>query len=490
MVVGEMVEEVDLIVIGAGPGGYTAALKARELGQKVMLVDRRKLPGGVCLHEGCIPSKSLLHCSQLIFQAQDASCIGLTFTAPNIDLNKIRSHKSNVINKLTQGLNSLFKSHKLEFIDGRASFIDERNVRIDRDGESAIRVKFKNAIIATGSSPTPLPQNIKLININDPSKVMNSSTALDLNDIPQSLLVIGGGYIGLELGQVYASLGTKVDIVEFMDSLLPGLDSDLVRPLANKMKQICNQIMLSSKVTQIEEKNNHLAVTIVNPDNSQFVNNYEKVLVSIGRVPNTDNLGLNNLNLNLDKGGFIPVNEYCQTQLKRIYAIGDVVANQPMLAHKAMRQGHVVAERLSGIESAFDNRAIPAVVYTDPEIAWCGLTENEANKANLSFTIAKLPWVASGRAQSIASTQGLTKILYDKDTKVIIGACIVGVNAGELIAQMVIAMEMGACIEDIANSIYPHPTLSETIMESALIAYGKELSEITQVNKAKLIKKL
>lgn len=490
MVVGEMVEEVDLVVIGAGPGGYTAAIKARELGLKVMLVDRRKLGGGVCLHEGCIPSKSLLHVSHLINMAKEASEIGVSYPAANIDLNKVREHKNSVIKKLTQGLSGLFKMHKLEYIDGEVSFIDDRNIRIDRIGESAIRVKFKHAIIATGSNPSNLPPSIKLVNIQNQSRIMNSTQALELDDIPKKLLVIGAGYIGLELGQVYASLGSSIDIVEFMDSLLPGLDSDLVRPLANKMKGLCNEIMLESLVTQIEEKNGELLVTIQKPDKTTMVKKYDKILVAIGRTPNTSKLGLENLGIELNKSGFINVNEFGQTSLKRIFAIGDVVANRPMLAHKAMREGHVVAERLAGLNSVFDNRAIPCVVYTDPEIAWCGMTENEANKANINFAITKLPFVANGRAQSMANPQGLTKILYDKTSLAIIGCGIVGPTAGELIGTMVLAMEMGCVIEDIASTIFPHPTLSETIMESALTVDNKVLSSRIKNADQILIKKL
>ena len=379
--------------------------------------------------------------------------------------------------------------HKVDFIDGDVTFIDDRNLRVDRSGESSIRVKFKNAIIATGSSPAVLPSSIEQINIKDTSKILNSTSALELKDIPKELLVIGGGYIGLELGQVYAGLGSKVSVVEFMDQLLPGVDADLVRPLANKMKSICHEIMIESKVRSIEEKNNRLHVSIQTKDNQTITKVFDKILVSIGRTPNTATLNLDKAGIKLEKGGFIAVNEYCQTSAKRIYAIGDVVASRPMLAHKAMREGHVVAQKIAGFNSSFDNVAIPCVVYTDPEIAWCGVTEKEANQLGLKFEITKMPWGASGRALSVAASSGLTKILYEKESKAILGCGIVGVNSGELIGQVVVAMEMGACIEDLANSILPHPTLSESIMESAQSAFTKHLKATSKLSSPTLVNK-
>jgi len=471
MVVGEMVQEVELAVIGAGPGGYTAALRAAELGIKTILVDAMPKPGGVCLHMGCIPSKALLHAAEIVSTAKTAAKIGLHFEAPQLNVDELRTWKTSVTDKLAAGIAGMCKSAGVEILHGNARFEDSRSVRVDRDGESAVRIKFKHAILATGSRPTSLPRLFKNEKDMASSRIMDSTGALKLEEVPKTLLVVGGGYIGLEMGTVYAALGTAVTVIEMTDGLLPGVDRDLVKPLATHLQSSFKAIYLNAKVTSLEDTGSAVAVGVVGKD-LPASQTFDRVLIAVGRVPNSDNIGLENTSVEIDKHGFVGIDECCRTADKRIFAIGDV-SGQPMLAHRAMRQGQVAAEVLAGRQSAFDNRAIPAVVFTEPEIAWCGLTETEAKARSVTVGAAKFPWSASGRAMTLADTNGQTKVIYDPETTQVLGVGMVGPRAGELIAEAVVAIEMGAVLEDLIVAIHPHPTLSETVMEAAMTAAAR-----------------
>ncbi|MBU6450184.1 MAG: dihydrolipoyl dehydrogenase [Cyanobacteria bacterium REEB67] len=475
MVVGEMVQEVDLAIIGGGPGGYSAALRAAELGIKVLLVDDKPKLGGVCLHMGCIPSKALLHAAELVVNARHAEKIGLKFESPKIDLPALRGWKQGVLDKLAMGVAGMCKSAGVEVLNGRATFNDSRSVRVDCPGESAVRVKFKHCILATGSRPTKLPFLFKNEADMDSSCVLDSTSALSLDDIPKKLVIIGGGYIGLELGTVYSALGSEVTVVEMTDGLIPGCDRDLVRPLATRLGEMFKAIYLSTKVTGIAVTKDGVEVSLEAAEGSKDTPaklSADKVLIAVGRRPNSDKLGLENTQVTIDKLGFVGVDEKCQTSDKRILAIGDV-SGQPMLAHRAIRQAYVAAEVLAGRPSAFDNRCVPAVIFTEPEVAWCGLNEAEAKAKGIAFSVAKFPWSASGRAMTLADTNGTTKILFAPDTTEVLGVGIVGPRAGDLITEAVLAIEMGAVLEDLAVAIHPHPTLSETINEAALSALAR-----------------
>jgi dihydrolipoamide dehydrogenase len=466
MVVGEMVIEVDLVVVGAGPGGYTAALRAAELGIKTTLVDARPKPGGVCLHVGCIPSKALLHAAEIIAETKLAATFGLHFEKPKLNLEELRNWKIGVTDKLAQGIVGKCKSSGVEIISGKASFQDGRSLRVEADGESAMRIKFKHAIIASGSRPVML----KMFDIGSP-RVMDSSSALDIKDIPGKLLVIGGGYIGLEMGTVYAALGSEVTVVEMTDGLLPGCDRDLVRPLQTHLQTIFKSIWLSTKVTKIEDTGKGIKASLEGKDAPGDAT-FDKVLVAVGRRPNSDEIGLDKTQVEIDGQGFIVIDDQCRTREKRIFAIGDV-SGQPQLAHRAMRQGLVAAEVIAGRASVFDNRAIPAIVFTQPEIAWTGLTETEAKAQGREVATAKFPWSASGRAATLAEPIGQTKVLFDPETTQVLGVGLVGPRAGELITEAVLAIEMGAVLEDLVVTIHPHPTLSETINEAAQAAMSR-----------------
>jgi dihydrolipoamide dehydrogenase len=466
MVVGEMVQDVDLIVIGGGPGGYTAALRAAELGIKTTLVETADKLGGVCLRVGCIPSKALLHTAEIIAETKLAANFGLHFDKPKINLDELRKWKDSVTDKLAQGIASKCKSAGVDIVYGTALFQDSRNVRVDIAGESAIRFKFKHAILASGSRPVML----KTFDIGS-SKVMDSSDALSIKDIPAKLLVIGGGYIGLEMGQVYAGLGSEITVVEMTDGLLPGVDRDLVRPLATHLTKIFKNIYLDTKVTKLEDTGKGVKVTLEGKDAPKDIT-VDKVLVSIGRKPNSNDMGLEKTQVQINEQGFVVIDEQCRTTDKRIFAIGDV-SGQPQLAHRAIRQGQVAAEVIAGKKSVFDNRAIPAIVFTQPEIAWCGLTENEAKAQGREVATAKFPWSASGRAHTLGEPSGQTKILFDPETTQVLGVGLAGARAGELIAEAVLAIEMGAVLEDLAVTIHPHPTLSETINEAAHAALSR-----------------
>ncbi|MBA64461.1 MAG: dihydrolipoyl dehydrogenase [Candidatus Marinimicrobia bacterium] len=450
----------DVVVVGAGPGGYAAAFRASDLGKKVLLIDRDKALGGVCLNRGCIPSKALLHISKVIDDANHLSSVGVVFDAPNIDLEKIRSYKNKIITQLNTGIAQLAKARKVEFLCGAASFLSNNQLLVKDK-----KISFENCIIASGSTSSMIP------NLPDHPSILTSRTALNLDCIPGSLLVIGGGVIGLELGQVYSALGSKVSVVEFMSELIPGADTDITKPLVRKLKKQFESIMLSSKVVKVEALDNgELKVFI---ENKKETNTYvfERVLVAVGRKPNTDLLNIENTDVKIDENGFISVDVYQRTSVKNIYAIGDIVGN-PMLAHKATHEGKVAAEVVSGLSSAMDARAIPSVVYTDPEIAWVGLTENEAQEQGIKYELGEFPWAASGKAMILNASQGKTKILFDPETKHVLGGGVVGPSAGDIISEIALALEMGSDAEDISLTVHPHPTLGETVASAAEMFEG------------------
>lgn len=471
MVVGEMVQEVDLVVLGAGPGGYTAALRAAELGIKTILVDAMPKPGGVCLHMGCIPSKALLHAAEVINTAKGASKFGLHFAEPKLNVEELRTWKVSVTDKLAQGIVGMCKSGGVDIIHGQAKFNDSKSLRVDCPGESAMRIKFKHCILATGSRPTVIPKLFKSEKDQNSTRIVDSTGALNLESVPKTLLVVGGGYIGLEMGTVYDALGAEVTVVEMTDGLLPGVDRDLVKPLATHLSSKFKNIFLSTKVLSLEEVKNGVEVTLEGKDVPEKMT-FEKVLIAVGRRPNSDNIGLENTQVTIDAQGFVTVDAQCRTSDKKILAIGDV-SGQPMLAHRAMRQGMVAAEVLAGKPSSFDNRAIPAVVFTEPEIAWAGITETEAKAQGKEVGAAKFPWSASGRAMTLAEPIGQTKVIFDPETQRVLGIGMVGPRAGELIAEAVVAIEMGAVLEDLVVAIHPHPTLSETVMEASMAAISR-----------------
>ncbi len=457
---------LELVVIGAGPGGYRAAFMAADLGLKVTLIDPKVNPGGVCLYHGCIPTKALLYLSSVIKDAEEVAEMGIRFSAPEVDVKKAVAWKNKVVRKLTAGLGQLVKARKIKYIRGTASFIDEHTLEVKTEEGKKEDISFKNAIIATGATPVKLPG----INYESP-RIMDAEEALKLEDIPEKLLIIGGGYIGVELSIIYNEFGSKVSVVEMTDNFLPELDDDLVTEHRKAGKDIYEEIFLQTSVVSIEEKNNLLEVTFQDKQEKKFKKTYNKVLVAIGMNPNTRGLGLDKIKIDLDDHGFIKVNQLQQTSVKGIYAIGDV-AGPPLLAHKASYEGRVAAEAVAGKNTANDARAIPAAIYTEPGIATCGLTEREAKEKNIKYKVVKFPWAASGRAVSMNESKGFTKLLIDPDNERILGAGIVGKNAGDLIAELVVAIEMGATAEDVALSIHPHPTLSETVMEAAELYYG------------------
>ena len=465
----------DVVVVGAGPGGYAAAFRAADLGKKVTLIDKDKELGGVCLNRGCIPSKALLHISKTILEAQDLSKMGVHFDKPIININKVRNHKNKIVTKLNRGISHMAKARGVEVICGEASFLSNHELEVKTESEN-LNLLFENCIIATGS------RSINLPGLPQSSRLLTSKSALDLENIPGSLLVVGGGIIGLELGQVYSSLGSKVTVVEFLPNLIAAADTDIVKPLQNQLEKQFKNIYLSSKVVSVEEKNNKLKVSI--QKNGKITSElFDKALVSVGRKPNTDNLQIGNTDILIQKDGFIPVNEYQQTNLENIYAIGDIVGN-PMLAHKATHQGKVAAEVCAGVPSAFDVEAIPSVVYTDPEVAWVGVTELYAKEKNIPFKKGEFPWVASGRATAVGSTYGKTKILFSPEKNKVIGVGIVGVGAGDLISEAVLAIEMGADAEDLSLTIHPHPTLGETVGLSAEV-FTKTITDLFIQNNKK-----
>jgi len=455
-----------IAVIGGGPGGYAAAFLAADIGLKVTLIDPEINPGGVCLYRGCIPSKALLHIAKLIDETRHAKNWGIDYNDPKIDLPRLRSWKEGVVKKLTGGLGVLSKQRKVEYIQGRAAFENSNTLRVSRANGSEDSLTFDRIVIATGSRPA-IVAGLKL----ETSRMMDSTSALDLSEVPGTLLVVGGGYIGLELGTVYAALGSKVSVVEMLPGLLPGADRDLVLPLHKRMEKVFDSILLNTTVAAVKQEPNGIRVTFDGPEVKEAEKLFDKVLVSVGRKPNSEIPGLEKTQVKVGRRGFIQVNKQLQTVDPAIYAIGDVVG-EPMLAHKASHEGRTAVEAIAGDKVAFEPNAIPAVVFTDPEIAWCGLTETQAQKDNREFKVAKFPWGASGRALTMDRTEGMTKLLIDPQTERVLGVGIVGVGAGELIAEGVLAIEMGALAKDIALTIHPHPTLSETIMESAEVFFG------------------
>src|SRR6202049_1049261 len=459
--------DMNVAVVGAGPGGYAAAFLAADLGMKVTLIDPEVNPGGVCLYRGCIPSKAVLHVAKLIGESRHAKNWGIEFGEPKIDLPRLRSWKEGVVKKLTGGLGQLSKQRKVEYIQGRAAFENSNTLRVSRTNGAEDSLSFDRIVIATGSRPAIIP-SLKL----ETPRMMDSTSALDLSDIPNTLLVIGGGYIGLELGTVYAALGTKVSVVEMLPGLLPGADRDLALPLHKRMEKIFDSILLNTTVAAMKEESNGIRVTFDGPEVKEREKLFDKVLVSVGRKPNSEIPGLEKTQAKVGQQGFIQVNKQLQTDDPAIYAIGDVVG-EPMLAHKASHEGRTAVEAIAGHKVAFEPNAIPAVVFTDPEIAWCGLTETQAKEQGREISVAKFPWAASGRAVTLDRPEGLTKLLIDPKTERVLGVGIVGAGAGELIAEGVLAIEMCALAADVGMTIHPHPTLSETMMESAEVFYGQ-----------------
>jgi dihydrolipoamide dehydrogenase len=464
----ETAQKLHIAVVGGGPGGYAAAFLAADLGMQVTLIDPEANPGGVCLYRGCIPSKALLHVAKLIEESQQAKNWGIEFPPAKIDLARLRTWKESVVNKLTGGLGQLSKQRHVEYIRGGAAFENSTTLRISKVDSTEVTLSFDRIIIATGSRPAIIPA-LKL----DSPRMMDSTGALNLEDIPGSLLVVGGGYIGLELGSVYAALGTRVTVVEMLPGLLPGADRDLVLPLHKRLEKMFETILLNTTVASLKDEGTGIRATfegasIQEKDREKV---FDRVLVSVGRKPNSEIPGLEKTQVHVNPRGFIEVNKQLQTADPSIYAIGDVVG-EPMLAHKASHEGRTAVEAIAGHKVAFEPNAIPAVVFTDPEVAWCGLTETQAGKENREIKVARFPWGASGRAVTLDRPEGVTKLIVDPHTERVLGVGIVGAGAGELIAEGVLAIEMAALAGDVAMTIHPHPTLSETVMESAEVFFG------------------
>ncbi len=464
MVMGELEQETEVLVVGSGPGGYAAAFRAADLGLDVTMVDPAPRPGGVCLYKGCIPSKTFLFLSELIHDAARAESMGITFGKPRIDLKALREWKSNVIDSMANGLVSLSKRRGVQLLQGRAQFESSQSARIHDCDVS--RIKFRHAIIATGSRPIAFPG----IEYKSGGRIMSSTGALALADVPQNLLIIGGGYVGLELGTVYAALGSQVSLVELEDKLLAGVDADLVKTLHSRLNSLFKTINLQTKVVSMKASKNGVDV-ILDGNVKKTEQQFDRVLVAIGRKARSQNIGLENTKVELDEKGFIKVDDRQRTTDERIYAVGDVVGGM-MLAHKASREGKVAAEVIAGKPAAFDIRAIPAVVYTDPQVAWCGLTEEEARQKKIAIKVQRFPWKFSGRAATMGAAEGMTKIIVDPETGRILGVGIAGRDTEGLISEGVLAIEMGALAEDMALSIHPHPTLSETEGEAAELYLG------------------
>ncbi len=448
-----------LVVVGAGPGGYHAAFHAADLGLEVVLIDPAENPGGVCLYRGCIPSKALLHTAKLVSETAEAAEIGMRFPPPEIDVDRVREWKNEVIAKLTGGLGMKAKQKKVRHLRGTARLTGPHVLRFTTPEGDSHDLEFEQAILAAGSRPIMLP------GFAPSARIMNSTGALELQDVPASLLVVGGGYIGLELGSVYAALGSRVSVVAVTLRQLPGCDRDLVSVLKRRLDKKFAAIMLNTKVAAMEEGPDGVTVTFEDKKGSR-TETFAKVLVSIGRRPNTQDLGLDSAGIAVDEHGFVVVDAQRRTAQSHIFAIGDI-AGQPMLAHKAYREAAVAADAAAGRKSVYDPRAIPAVVFTDPEIAWCGLTETEARAAGRKVTTAKLPWRGNGRTLTLGRDDGMTKLITEPDSGVILGVAMAGPGAGELIAEGVLAMEMAATAEDLRQTIHPHPTLSETVFDAA-----------------------
>lgn len=454
-----------LVILGAGPGGYTAAFLAADLGMEVCLIDEAPRPGGVCLYRGCMPSKALLHAARVMTEARAASSWGVTFGEPQVDLDALRAWKDAVVAKLTGGLDQLSAQRKVEYLQGRAVVVDPHTLSVRRPDGSTETRSGDAIILATGSRPArPGPLAV------DSRRVLDSTAALALRDVPERLLVVGGGYIGLELGSVYGALGSDVTVVEMTEGLLPGVDRDLVRVLARRLQASLGAVRVGTTVTALDVTEEGVAVTLEGGE-SGGTESYDAVLVAVGRTPNSRIEGLDRTAVELDERGFVKVDGQRRTAEPSIFAVGDV-AGEPMLAHKAFCEGRVAVEAIAGRDVVFEPAAIPAVVFTDPEVAWCGLTETQAAAEQRAVTVSRFPWAASGRALTLDRPDGMTKLVVDPDTEQVVGVGIVGVGAGELIAEGVVAVEMGATASDLSLSIHPHPTLSETVLEAAEVSLG------------------
>jgi len=458
-----------LVVVGAGPGGYAAAFKAAELGLAVTLIDPEANPGGVCLHRGCIPSKALLHVAKVLNEAEEAAAIGVSFAKPKLDVARVRDWKNEVVGKLTGGLGSKVKAKKLTWVRGTARFKDNTTLVVTTVDGTTGDLVFEQAIVATGSRPFMLP------GIKTSDRIVNSTGALELPDVPKSLLVVGGGYIGLELGSAYAAMGSRVSVVEMTQNLLPGADRDLVLVLKRRLDKKFAAFMMNTRVAGLKELKSGVKVTFESKKGTSE-EKFDRVLIAIGRRPNTENIGLENTNIQLDDKGFIPVDGQRRTTESNIFAVGDI-AGEPMLAHKANAEAQVAAEAAAGRKAQYDPRSIPAVVFTDPEIAWCGLTETEARAQKIKVKTVKIPWRSIGRTLTLARDDGLTKLIIDPETERILGVAMAGPGAGELIAEGTLAMEMACVAEDLRRTIHPHPTLSESIYEAAEALFEPKSSD-------------
>lgn len=471
-----MAIETQVVVLGSGPGGYTAAFRAADLGQKVVLIERYSEIGGVCLNVGCIPSKALLHVAKVIDESKEMSAHGVDFGEPKLDIDKIRAYKEGVVGKLTGGLKALAKQRKVQIFQGIGKFLSKNEIEVDNNGVKET-VKFENAIIAVGSQPVKLPF------VPEDPRIFDSTGALELKDTSGHMLVLGGGIIGLEMATVYNALGCKITVVEMMDQIIPGADADVVKPLMNRLKKRYENIYLKTKVTKVEAKDDGIYVTFEGADAPAEPQKFDKVLVGVGRKPNGHLIDADKAGVNVDERGFIATDKQQRTNVENIFAIGDVVGN-PMLAHKAVPQGRVAAEVISGKKHFFDPAAIPGVAYTDPEVAWVGVTETEAKAQGINYGKGVFPWAASGRALSIDRSEGMTKVIFDEDTNRIIGAAMVGPNAGELVAEAGLAIEMGCDAEDISLTIHAHPTLSESFC-MATEAYEGTITDLYMPKKKK-----
>jgi len=458
--------QAQLVVLGSGPGGYTAAFRAADLGIEVVLVEKYSTLGGVCLNVGCIPSKALLHSAKVIDEAAHMAPHGVTFSEPSIDIDKLRSYKDGVVKKLTTGLAGMAKLRKVTVIQGYGKFTGANSLLVASDGDQGdTNITFDNCIIAAGSRVVDLPF------LPDDPRILNSTSALELADVPESMLCLGGGIIGLEMANVYNALGTNISIVELFDQLIPAADKDIVNPLTKRLKSQYESIMLETKVTKVEAKEDGLWVSFEGKNAPEEPQRYDKILSAVGRRPNGDLLDIEASGVNVDDSGFIKVDSQLRTNVPHIFAIGDIVG-QPMLAHKATHEAHVAAEVIAGKKHYFEPACIPGVAYTDPEIAWVGLTEKEANEKGIEYSKGVFPWAASGRALGVNRSEGMTKALFDQATNRVIGVGICGINAGELIAEAALAIEMGCDAEDIALTIHPHPTLSESVGFAAEVFEG------------------
>jgi dihydrolipoamide dehydrogenase len=464
--------KTEVVVVGAGPGGYAAAFYAADLGKKVILIEREKRLGGVCLNRGCIPSKALLYATHQIVNARESAHRGISFAEPSVDVAKLRTWKESIIEKLAGGVATLAKMRGVQVVQGRAYFEGSNKLRVETEQGQQF-VEYEKAILAVGSIAA-MPKAFDLGN----PRVMTSTGALEVGDIPESLLVVGGGYIGMELGFVYSALGSKVTVVEALDNILTGADADLARPVVANAKKSFKEIRLKARVTKMSTAGKQIKVES-EYNGEKLTELYDRVLVAVGRVPNSADLGLENTKVELDEKGFVKVNHHQQTDDPSIYAIGDI-AGGILLAHKAHKEARIAVENINGEDTVFENIIIPAVVFTDPELAWCGLTEAEAKEKGLAHQIVKFPWSASGRALSFDRTDGVTKMIIDPDTNRLLGVGICGAGAGELIAEATLAMTMGATAEDIALTVHAHPTLSETLMECAEVFYGHATHTFTR----------